>query len=401
MVSSSPTAPGGSALSSIGGTGGLLGRRWTGCAAHRGRVGRTTRAATYRRRHSCVVVTSGMVPAPGAGVHRAATVSRVQLTVVDHPLARARLTRMRDERTDNAAFRAALAELTQMLVYEATRDLPVAEEPITTPVTDTTGYRLAAPPLIVPVLRAGLGMADTAHAMLPESQMGFVGLARNEVTFQPEAYMASLPSSLVDREVFVLDPMLATGGGLVHCCGRVCGRGAPPITLLCAAAALTGHPSAELVGVWGRDLSKAEAIGADFDVPGFSDLAALLDQVDAVAIAVPPSVQVGLAEQAAAAGKHLLLEKPIGLSLEEADRVVAAVRSAGVASVVFFTFRFQAGTSTWMAQAARTRLAGGAGSWLSALAGSPFDSAWRREHGALWDIGPPALSLLLPTLGPV
>ncbi|SHN82789.1 Predicted dehydrogenase [Geodermatophilus obscurus] len=167
------------------------------------------------------------------------------------------------------------------------------------------------------------------------------------------------------------------------------------------AAALAGHPTAELVGVWGRDLVKAEEVGAEFDVPGFSDLAALLDQVDAVAIAVPPSVQVGLAEQAAAAGKHLLLEKPIGLSLGEADRVVAAVRSAGVASVVFFTFRFQAGTSTWLSQAARTRLAGGAGSWLSALAGSPFDSAWRREHGALWDIGPHALSLLLPTLGPV
>src|SRR3712207_4998102 len=91
------------------------------------------------------------------------TVCRVQLTVVDHPLARARLTKMRDERTDNAMFRAALAELTQMLVYEATRDLAVAEEWITTPVTATTGYRLAAPPLIVPVLRAGLGMADTAH----------------------------------------------------------------------------------------------------------------------------------------------------------------------------------------------------------------------------------------------
>ena len=165
--------------------------------------------------------------------------------------------------------------------------------------------------------------------------------------------------------------------------------------------ALAGHPTAELVGVWGRDLVKAEEAGAEFDVPGFSDLAALLGQVDAVAIAVPPSVQVELAEQAAAAGKHLLLEKPIGLSLDEADRVVAAVRSSGVASVVFFTFRFQAGTSTWLSQAARTRLAGGAGSWLSALAGSPFDSAWRREHGALWDIGPHALSLLLPALGPV
>ena len=167
------------------------------------------------------------------------------------------------------------------------------------------------------------------------------------------------------------------------------------------AAALAEHPTAELVGVWGRDLAKAEEVGEEFEVPGFSDLAALLGQVDAVAIAVPPSVQVGLVEQGAAAGKHLLLEKPIGLSLDEADRVVAAVRFAGVASVVFFTFRFQAGTSTWLTQAARTRLAGGAGSWLSALAGSPFDSAWRREHGALWDIGPHALSLLLPTLGPV
>src|SRR3712207_4526832 len=109
------------------------------------------------RRGSTSLTRSECVPARWGPVTPAATVSRVQLTVVDHPLARARLTRMRDERTDNAAFRAALAELTQMLVYEATRDLPVAEEPITTPVTGTTGYRLAAPPLIVPVLRAGLG----------------------------------------------------------------------------------------------------------------------------------------------------------------------------------------------------------------------------------------------------
>ena len=164
----------------------------------------------------------------------------MQLTVVDHPLARARLSRMRDERTDNANFRAALRDLTQMLVYEATRGLELLEEPITTPVTGTTGYRLAAPPLIVPVLRAGLGMADTAHRMLPESQMGFVGLARNEKTFQPEAYMASLPESLVGREVFVLDPMLATGGSLVHCCGLLTERGATSITVLCALAAPDG-----------------------------------------------------------------------------------------------------------------------------------------------------------------
>src|SRR3712207_8380430 len=85
-----------------------------------------------------------------------------------------------------------------------------------------------------------LGMADTAHGMLPESQMGFVGLARNEVTFQPEAYMASLPESLVGRDVFVLDPMLATGGSLVHCCELLVARGTTSITVLCALAAPDG-----------------------------------------------------------------------------------------------------------------------------------------------------------------
>jgi predicted dehydrogenase len=168
------------------------------------------------------------------------------------------------------------------------------------------------------------------------------------------------------------------------------------------AAALASHPTAEFVGVWGRDLAKAKALGAEFDVPGFGDVDELLSQVDAVTIALPPDVQAPLAERAAAAGKHLLLEKPIALDVAGADRVVDAVRAAGVASVVFFTFRFQAATSTWLTQAGRTRLAGGAGSWLSSLAGTPFDSSpWRKEHGALWDIGPHALSVLVPALGPV
>jgi predicted dehydrogenase len=168
------------------------------------------------------------------------------------------------------------------------------------------------------------------------------------------------------------------------------------------ATALAGHPSAELIGVWGRDVAKAKAVGAEFDVPGFADVDELLSQVDAVAIALPPQVQAPLAERAAEAGKHLLLEKPIALDVAAADRVVAAVRAAGVASVVFFTFRFQEATSTWLAQAARTQLAGGAGSWLSSLAGTPFAaSPWRQEHGALWDIGPHALSVLVPALGPV
>ena len=215
--------------------------------------------------------------APGTALRAggtADTVSRVQLTVVDHPLARARLTRMRDERTDNAMFRAALRELTQMLVYEATRDLTIAEEPIQTPVTSTTGYRLAAPPLIVPVLRAGLGVADTAHGMLPESQMGFVGLARNEETFQPEAYMASLPESLVGRHVFVLDPMLATGGSLEHCCRLLADRGCTDITVLCVLAAPVGIERLERSGLPLRLVTASIDEGLNdrmFIVPGLGD----------------------------------------------------------------------------------------------------------------------------------
>jgi predicted dehydrogenase len=168
------------------------------------------------------------------------------------------------------------------------------------------------------------------------------------------------------------------------------------------ATSLAGHPTAELVGVWGRDLAKAKAAGAEFDVPGTDDLDALLADVDAVSIALPPNVQAPLAVRAAAAGKHLLLEKPIALSAEAAGEVVAAAEAAGVASVVFFTARFRTATSTWLEQAGRTTLAGGAMTWLSARAGSPFeDSPWRDEHGALWDIGPHALSLLVPALGPV
>ena len=168
------------------------------------------------------------------------------------------------------------------------------------------------------------------------------------------------------------------------------------------AASLAQHPDAELVGVWGRDLAKAKAVGARFEVPGYGDLDELLDRVDAVSFALPPHVQAPLAIRAAEAGKHLLLEKPIALGIEPADRLVEAVRSNGVASVVFFTFRFQPSTATWLEQAERTRPVGGAGSWLGSLAGSPFDSSpWRKERGALWDIGPHALSLFLPALGPV
>jgi uracil phosphoribosyltransferase len=164
----------------------------------------------------------------------------MDVQVVDHPLARARLSELRDARTDNAAFRAALRDLTVMLIYEATRDAPLVSAPIHTPVARTLGYRLANPPLLVPVLRAGLGMADAAFGLMPEAQMGFVGLARDEETHRPVPYMESLPESLHGRPVFVLDPMLATGGSMAHTIRLLTERGATDVTAICVLAAPEG-----------------------------------------------------------------------------------------------------------------------------------------------------------------
>ncbi|MFC0110012.1 uracil phosphoribosyltransferase [Kibdelosporangium aridum] len=159
---------------------------------------------------------------------------------VDHPLAKARLTTMRDARTDSAAFRAALQELTVILIYEALRDAPVRVDRIHTPVARTDGYWLANPPLLVPVLRAGLGMADQAQKLIPDAQMGFVGMSRDEETLLPTPYMESLPDSLSGRPVFVLDPMLATGGSMKHTIELLTTRGATDVTAVCVLAAPEG-----------------------------------------------------------------------------------------------------------------------------------------------------------------
>lgn len=156
---------------------------------------------------------------------------------------------MRDARTDSASFRAALHELTTMLVYEAARPFPVENYRVQTPVAPTEGTRLANPPLLVPVLRAGLGMANAALGLLPESSMGFVGLARDEHTFQPRAYMESLPEDLSGKPVLVLDPMLATGGSLEHSCRLLADRGCTDITVLCALAAPAGIERLERSGL--------------------------------------------------------------------------------------------------------------------------------------------------------
>ncbi|MGE3286643.1 MAG: uracil phosphoribosyltransferase [Pseudonocardia sp.] len=195
-------------------------------------------------------------------------------TVVDHPLAKARLTTLRDARTDNATFRAALRDLTLMLIYEATRESPVSTFPLHTPVARTTGYRLGAPPLLVPVLRAGLGMVDAAHALIPEAQIGFVGVARDESTHEPVPYMESLPESLAGRPVFVLDPMLATGGSMAHTIELLTARGAADVTAICVLAAPEGLAFLAASGLPVRVVTAAvdERLNdSAFIVPGLGD----------------------------------------------------------------------------------------------------------------------------------
>lgn len=161
----------------------------------------------------------------------------------------------------------------------------------------------------------------------------------------------------------------------------------------------------ELVGVWGRRPEKARDLATELGVAAHDDLEALLADVDAVAFAVPPDVQAELATRAARAGKHLLLDKPIAMTVAAAHTLRDAAAEAGVASVVFFTDRFPDSSRAWfreVQEAAGWR--GGWVRWFSSLQeeGNPFGSSpWRRENGALWDIGPHALSTLSAALGPV
>jgi len=165
----------------------------------------------------------------------------VRTTVVDHPLVAERLTILRDATTANAGFRQALDGLAGMLIYEATRALDVTSFEVTTPLGPAGGVRLARSPMLVPILRAGVGMVEAALRLLPGAEVGFIGLARDETTFQPRPYLAKLPDRLDDRPVIVLDPMLATGGSLEHTLRLLVARGAPdPLTVVCVLAAPEG-----------------------------------------------------------------------------------------------------------------------------------------------------------------
>lgn len=166
--------------------------------------------------------------------------TEMQVVEVDHPLAASRLTIMRDARTDNVAFRGALADLGTMLVYEAARDLETEEFTVDTPVAPSQGRRLSDPPIIVPIIRAGLGMIDPALAMIPDAQVGFLGMARDEETHEPVPYLEALPDDLSGRTVFLVDPMLATGGSLLHGLRLLSERGATEITVVCMVAAVPG-----------------------------------------------------------------------------------------------------------------------------------------------------------------
>lgn len=171
--------------------------------------------------------------------------------------------------------------------------------------------------------------------------------------------------------------------------------------------ALAAHPGVVFAGVWGRRPEAAAALAAAHATTAYDDIDALLAACDAVAIALPPDVQAPLAVRAAAAGCHVLLDKPVATTVAGAREVAGATEKAGVSSVVFFTLRFAAGTARWTAEQAA---AGGwftaHARWLGALfspgADSPYAaSPWRGEKGALWDVGPHALSVLLPVLGDV
>ncbi|WP_129839497.1 Gfo/Idh/MocA family oxidoreductase [Streptomyces sp. RFCAC02] len=169
---------------------------------------------------------------------------------------------------------------------------------------------------------------------------------------------------------------------------------------------LVEHPEVELAGVWGRDPGRAAELAQELGARPYGDVDALLADCDAVAFAVPPDVQAPLAVRAARAGRHLLLDKPVATAPAAAREVAEAAAAAGVASVVFFTLRFAPETAAWVAaQSATEGWLTGRADWFSPVFGggdSPYTaSPWRRERGALWDVGPHALSVLLPPLGDI
>jgi len=165
----------------------------------------------------------------------------MKVHIADHPLISHKLTLLRDERNDSPTFRRLVEELVTLLAYEATRDVRTKNVSIKTPVTTTQGLKLADPrPVVVPILRAGLGMLEGMVRLIPTAEVGFLGMVRDEKTLKASTYANRLPDDLSGRQCYVLDPMLATGGTLVAAFEFLLNLGATDITAICILAAPEG-----------------------------------------------------------------------------------------------------------------------------------------------------------------
>ncbi|MBJ7280811.1 MAG: uracil phosphoribosyltransferase [Rhodoluna sp.] len=165
----------------------------------------------------------------------------MRIHVANHPLITHKLTVLRDKSTPSPVFRQLVEELVTLLAYEATREVKTEEVTVETPVTKTQGMKLSHPrPIIIPVLRAGLGMLEGIVKLLPTAEVGFLGIKRNEETLQPYTYANRLPDDLTGRQVFIIDPMLATGGTLIDSIDYVFDRGATDVTCICLIGAPEG-----------------------------------------------------------------------------------------------------------------------------------------------------------------
>jgi uracil phosphoribosyltransferase len=170
----------------------------------------------------------------------------MRVHVADHPLITHKLTVLRDKKTPSPTFRALAEELMTLLAYEATRNVRVETVTVETPVATATGLAISLPrPLVVPILRAGLGMLEGMVKLIPTAEVGFLGMVRDEETLQPTTYAERLPDDLSNRQCFVLDPMLATGGSLIAAIDFLLARGAVDVTAVCLIAAPEGLAAVE------------------------------------------------------------------------------------------------------------------------------------------------------------